>query len=240
MNPKDNRVTTVDALIPELKTLFYGSKDFYYDNLLYPDDLFFDFLAVDDTAFLRRRQKVTIMDIMRWEGTFLHEYTYPVSPKLKSVLEQSNLPTHRFYGAKLRQKGEFRDYCVVQFLKDTYKEVIDYPKSNFCLYDSNNKMINNEFYTFSDCDDFEEKMKVIESNWLKEYEIRGAGNMLLIPRVFKIKKMVIKKEFKDIDIFFQPDLRWIVSERLQKRLIEEGITGVEMTEITDVEIIVEE
>ena len=236
MNPKDNRVTTIDALIPELKTLFYG-KDFYYDNLLYPKDLFFDFLAIDDTAFLRRRQRVTAMDIMTWEGTFLHEYTHPISPKLKSILEQSCLPPHQFYGAKLRQKGGFRDYFVVQFLKDTYKEVIDFSKSTFTLLSFDNTNLENNII-FGSAAKLEKDLEPIIENYTKKYN--NGENIDLVPNYFTIKKMSIKQEFKDIDIFFQPDLRWIISERLQNRLLEEGITGVEMIEITDVEIVIED
>ena len=238
MNPKDNRATTIDALIPELKTLFYG-KDFYYDNLLYPKDLFFDFLAIDDTAFLRRRQRVTAMDIMTWEGTFLHEYTHPISPKLKSILEQSCLPPHQFYGAKLRQKGGFRDYFVVQFLKNTYKEVIDFSKSTFILCDFYNNIIKNDV-VFNALNLFEKEANLVNQNWHIEYNKGEHKKMNLVPSYFAIKKMSIKQEFKDVDIFFQPDLRWIISERLRNRLLEEGITGVEMIEITDVEIVIED
>jgi hypothetical protein len=240
---KDKLGARVDGHYVKDKNTFFPRVDRDNDNTWFPNNFFFDFLAVDETINLGMRvRNFVLKDAMAWEGECPSRYSFTITPKLKTVLEQFNLAPSRFFDAKLRSKYLFYDYFVVQFLKDSYLELIHLSKCIFCKYRKDKPFTDPEEYQVNsllDIEIIEDEMR--DERNKKRMEGLSDKEYFELPRSIGLKKLILKKAAKDIDMMWH-DLSntFIISERLKDALIENNITGIEIKEIEDVEIVVEE
>lgn len=81
-----------------------------------------------DYFIVQGRAKLSdILSVAPVSGGFL------MSAKLKNILEQFRLPTHKFYPAKLQHKKQFYDYYWMHIICDL-TDYVDYPNSTFFVY----------------------------------------------------------------------------------------------------------
>lgn len=233
----------VDGHYVKDKHTFFPRIDRNNDNVYYPEGFFFDFLAVDDTINLGRRvRNFTLHDAMAWEGEQPGGEGFVLTPKLKGILEQFNRAPSKFYGAKLRSKYLFYDYNVVQFLEGTYLELTNLSNCIFSRYKDDKLVPCKEEYHIDKLEDLE---PIKEAIWEEREKLEKSGypteELLKFAFQVGIKKWVLKKEFIGIDMIWCEFFRsYVISERLRDALIENNITGIEIKEIEDVEIVVGE
>ena len=138
------------------------------------------------------------------EGHCLHFYT--VSPKMKKVLDQLNLPQHRFYPITLIiDKGKELPYYILQIDYNT-SPYMDYSKSSF--YGLN--LITDEvvFYEIGEIKDEVESMKLLDKE--------------IFPRE---KTLYINQELDWV--YMAP--YFMISEKSKKLFEEHNLIDLEMT-----------
>lgn len=226
-------VPRVDASLVENKLdIVHFNKNFDFQHL--PENFYFNFLALENNVYKKKRSKKYVLnDIMPWEGDQPNGgESFVCSLKFEQISKEFNLGDSRFYKAKLRNKDEFVEYRVCHFLSHLHsfmifkyadidpsnklKSYLKYPECIFTEYDGI-KLIGTNEYVFNDF--LEYRFKVNES---------------VLP--IGIKKLVLSKDASSLDILPFREFEWLISERFHDALVEAGITGIYMEEITDVEI----
>jgi len=71
-----------------------------------------------------------IRDFLKWNFGWPRAYTIVCSPHFRSVLENLNLPPHRFYNAEIDVLGKPENYFVLHFIFE-YLDVMNFYHSRF-------------------------------------------------------------------------------------------------------------
>ena len=227
-------VPTVDgSTVKNMLEISHFNKNFDYQHL--PENFDFDFLALDNTVFKKKRSKKYVLnDLMPWEGTAPRGgASFVSSLKFEQIAKEFNLGDARFYNARLRNKDEFVEYRVCHFLNnlhsimmfkyaeedptDKFKSYIDYSKSIFTECNDNTPVGPNEY---------------LINNYI-EWRVK---NDELGSLVLGLKKIQLTPDASQLDMLPFNQFFWLISERFHDALVEAGITGIFMEEITDVEI----
>lgn len=229
-------VPRVDASLVENKLdIVHFNKNFDFQHL--PENFYFNFLALENTVYKKKRSKKYVLnDIMPWEGDQPNGgESFVCSLKFEQIAKEFNLGNSKFYNAKLRNKDEFVEYRVCHFLcslesimmwkyenedpRGKFNSYVDYPKSIFTEYYNNSPIGPNEY---------------LINNYL---EWRVKNNELIENSLnLGFKKIQLTQEASQLDMLPFNEFTWLISERFHDALVEEGITGIYMEEITDVEI----
>jgi hypothetical protein len=143
-----------------------------------------------------------------------------ISEKLKTVLEQFKLPTHKFYPARLQYKKQFYNYYWMHIICNL-TDYVDYPNSTFFVYHNFSKNLG--YINIASKDELIQK----EEN-LKEL---NPGKTVAI----WAERIVLSASFnRKLDLFkiSNFDSRYYISESLQQAVVEAKITGCSITEAT--------
>ena len=135
---------------------------------------------------------------------------YPVSKKMKQILEQFKLNTEGFYKAKVLFNNENHDYFIWEQYSGGFDKYVDFKHSTFCE-------------------------RTIEGGYGNiEIQVENEDHLRVMRREKKwhqwaFKRAVMKPEFKEVDatILAYPYIN-IISERLKNALEEANITGIEI------------
>lgn len=140
-----------------------------------------------------------------------------VSEKLKTIFEQFNLPTHRFYPAKVQHKTQFYNYYWLHIICNLTDKV-EYPKSTFFVYYNFSK--NMGYVDVASKDDLLQKRQKLKADnpgktvtiWAEKITLKHSSN-------------------KNLDLFEIGtfDANYYISEPLQQALIKAKITGYSIT-----------
>ena len=136
---------------------------------------------------------------------------YPVSRKMKEILEKYNLNTEGFYKAKVLFNEEYYDYYIWEQHSGGFDNYVDFDHSTFC-----EEKFGGEFGDdIIQVKNHEEIMSVSrQKDWF---------------RGWLFKRAVMKSEFKEIDCMSMPyPYQTLISERLKNALEEANITGIEI------------
>lgn len=139
-----------------------------------------------------------------------------ISEKFKTVLQQFNLPNHKFYPAKVQYKKQFYDYYWLHIICDLTDNV-DYQKSTFFVYHNFSKNIG--YIDIASKDEIIQKRAKLKSD--------NPGKTVTI----WAEKIFLNTPFKKLDLFEigMFDANCYISERLQQSIIKEKITGCTLT-----------
>ena len=136
--------------------------------------------------------------------------SFPVSKKMKEVLEKFNLYPNQFYKAKVLFEEELYDYFVWQQFLDGFDKFVNFEKSTFCEWDDMEKKGTNilQFKNIEEIIDYE-----LEKEWW------GWG----------FERAVMKPVFKEIDCMrMSYPYGALISERLKNALEAANLTGFEI------------
>ena len=139
-----------------------------------------------------------------------------ISEKLKSIFEQFNLPTHKFFSAKIQHKKQFYDYYWMHIMSNL-ADVVDYPRSTFFVYHDYSKNLG--YVDISSKEELIQKRQKIKSD--------NPGKLVTI----WAEKIAFGPSFdKTLDLFevgtFNSD--YYISESLKYVIVKEKITGCSM------------
>ncbi|UOQ68850.1 imm11 family protein [Hymenobacter volaticus] len=149
-----------------------------------------------------------------------------VSDKLKKLLAEFNLGTHRFYSLKSFEYNSDKkldvEYYWLQIIGTIFYDLIDYNNSSFFIFD-----------------DFEEKI-------INKIDVRTPGGMIEAINSTKetdnsiiYNKMVFNDKFikYNLDLFYLNNISDnlftypIVSDRLKEKIEQYGVSGLEFKEV---------
>jgi hypothetical protein len=158
-----------------------------------------------------------------------------VSPKMRSILEQFNLQEHIWADCKIVRKDKGWDYQMLRFVETrdskgyltvAIPEMIDFRNSVFCESD---------FCSFSlkgdeplvQIDSYKDYLRVWD-----EFRKRSANLELRFVRL-SFNESYLESNRIDMCWLFPLHDNPLISERLKDALLENGITGMDLTEIND-------
>lgn len=209
----------------EINKLFYSmngkkvkDKDVFFNkpnsnpNMVYEKGCEFNYLIpesieVDEGEYI-------MGDIHDWIGEEPDIYSFPISKKLKEILEQFNLNPNKFYDAKVLYNEEYLQYYVWQLFLNGFDTYIDLENSTFCEWKHLNKH-------------GEENIKINSQEEIDNYSYDNNW------RHYGFNKAIMKPEFRDIDCCYLPHPYGIViSERLRNalKIAQPALTGFEIIE----------
>lgn len=140
-----------------------------------------------------------------------------VSNKFKTILEQFNLPIHKFYPAKVKHKNQFYSYYWLHIICNLTDQV-DYPKSTFFVYHNFSKNLG--YVDIASKEDLiQKRIKIKSDNPGKTVTIWG-------------EKIVLNASFnKTLDLFEIGtfDANSYITEPLQKAINKVNLTGCSIT-----------
>jgi hypothetical protein len=139
-----------------------------------------------------------------------------INNKIKSILLCFNLMPHKFYEVIIETKKESMSYYWLHFIKqDSVLQNIDYPKSKFYWTEYGYKEQNLSLKSYKD---YLQKKKERDFMWGI-----SANNIVFTGKFDE------NLDFFHLATLFTPKMLFI-SERLKNALIENKITGIEITE----------
>ena len=150
---------------------------------------------------------------------FLHQFIglpgWIVDDKLKSILENYNLPSHRFYPVLVHQGNKTFHYHYFHFVIPDCWEFVNKRKS----YGEIIKMEGGEIILDKNISVNSEREMIEE---IKNYKF---------PFNIRMGKVFMVKEFNNYDLYFINyfSMVTVISERLKSKIEEENITGIKMT-----------
>jgi hypothetical protein len=165
-----------------------------------------DYLIVHAKAKLSDLLSVAVIN-----GGFL------ISEKLKISLEQFNLPTHKFYPARVQHKKQFYNYYWMHIICNL-TDFVDYPKSTFFVYHNFSKNIGYVDVT-SKNELIQKRLKLKSDNPGKTVTIWAE----------KIKLSALFNKAFDLFEIGTFDANCYISEALQQAITKEKITGCSIT-----------
>ena len=210
--------TKEGMFIPSLNGKTVKNKEEFFNNkkctprTFYDKDYEFDYLTPMEEGEVKEEPKL-IADFHMWIGKEPRKgLFYPVSKKFKELLNKHELPSHKFYNAKVLFKNEFYPYFVWHLLYEEYLDYIDFDKTSYNNLNSYRKLKHSklEIKQFSSYDEMEEYS---EENWDDHWNY---------------ERLVMKPSFRDLDYCYIFGLGNgnIVSERLKIAIEEAGLTGI--------------
>jgi hypothetical protein len=162
-----------------------------------------------DSFILHGRAKMTdMLSVAVISGGFL------VSERFKAILESFSLPEHKFYQARLKHKGKLFEHFYWLHIICDLTEFVDYPASSFFAYLNYSQDIGN--IDIISKEDYERKRAKLKKDnpertitvWAKSITLTAGFDNTL--DLFEISSFMN-------NVF--------ISERLQKAIVEGGITG---------------
>ena len=158
-----------------------------------------------------RQQVHFICDFHSWIGERPDRiHGFPVSKKMKEILEQFNLHSYKFYEAKVLFQGKYHEYFLWEQYPNGIENYIDFKETFF-----QEKKIDDSF------GDFFIKVNSIKELRKKRREYEWHS--------WSFKKLIIKPEFKEFDFMTMIyPYNMLISERLKNVLEEANLTGFEI------------
>lgn len=210
---------------PQIEDIF-PKQQFDSDQSIYRlFDSFHEFPKKEpkiDFALLKKGSNMT--DIL--SASMLVMLGFLINSKLRLILENFRLPEHNFYWIPVKFRNETHNYYWLHMLykyKGFYFEDV---QSNNIVFEKSEFVIEKHLSKISD----------ISINSKQDFITKNAN--LPISKSIKANSLVLNETFLKLvpDIFNIPLLgtNWIVREDLRDRIIQEKITGVELTEINNI------
>ena len=216
--------TSIDGIsIPGLNGVTVKGYEDFFDNekcsptTFYDRNYEFDYLTPMSFGEVKKEPQI-IVDFHLWIGEEpMGGRFYPISKKLKELLENYNQPEHKFYKAKVLFKDEFQSYFVWRILSKKYQEYIDFNKTYYNNLNSYRKLKHEEL-EIKQFSSYNEMRAYSRSNW---------------SRSWNYEKIVMKSSFRDIDYCYVSGLNGgnLVSERLKIAIEEAGLTGIRFEQV---------
>ena len=136
-----------------------------------------------------------------------------ISEKLKTVVEQFNLPTHKFYPARVQHKKQFYNYYWMHVICNL-TEYVDYQKSTFFVYHNFSKNLG--YVDVVSKEEFIQKRLKLKSD--------NPGKTVTI-WAEKITLNTLPNKAFDLFEIGTFDANCYISEALQQAITNEKITG---------------
>ncbi len=170
-----------------------------------------------------RGGNLVIRDYLNWQLGSPDAYKIVCSQKFKSVLENLNLPPHRFYPAEIDVLGEVHHYFVLHFIHE-YLQLMVYEQSRFCR---------------AELLETEPILQAYKTGEINDFDHYNSINTKLIDDMQWIfpKRIVFRPE-NHYDVWgLQGQI--ILSENTKQKIEEAEITGVAMPELDNgIEVII--
>ena len=188
-------------------------------NRFYDKNYEFDYLEPMEFGDGREEEHSSVIyDYHSWLGESpLGAWLKPVSKQFKEILEQFNLGEYRFYKALVLFKEKKHEYFVLQIFDDFYQDFIDFEKTIFNNLNSSRNLGERKLET-KQFRSIQEVIDYSRSNW-------GSGVN------WNYERVIMKPEFRALDLFTFYKFGDIVSERLKNAIEEAGLTGMEFKEL---------
>lgn len=152
-------------------------------------------------------------DFGTWIDVLPRGIIFPISAKFKYLIEDLNLPDHRFFEAQTLFKEKLVNHYVFQLNLKYHYDLIDFEQSEFCNWSkTENRGIGEEVENVRNIDELQK----IEKE--KDWEIWG------------YHKAVMKEEFAQLDIVQTYQFGTLISEKLKNRIEEFKLTGISIKE----------
>ena len=137
-----------------------------------------------------------------------------VNEKFKVVLEQFNLPPHRFYPIKVYHRAELLDYYWFHFVVTDFWDFLDREKSKAVIYDDKKN--------FEAIKDLDLNLNPEDYKKLEYFELPYHQNL-------RWEKIVFKNTYPKYDLYrtLSFGMKIFLSENLVNALNEAGLTGFE-------------
>lgn len=177
----------------------------------YSPDL--DYFVVNGKAKLTDLLSVSVV-----YGGFL------ITPRLKELLEQFNLPIHKFYPAKVSYKKDYFDYFWFHIISD-FSDKVDYPSSKFFVYYNYSTNLGN-VEVRSKKDLIEKREKIKKDNPEKTITIWAE-------HIKMNEQFISKLDLFEVGTF---DANCYISEELKNAIVTQKITGCSMEEATNLSV----
>ena len=203
-----------EVLIPNIDGVHVKNKEKFFDIGNYSNQEFeknwvFDYLIPRYSD--EDEQVEFICDFHYWIGEKPFVFIgYPISKKMKNILEKFNLYPNKFYEAKVLFENAYHDYFVWQHFMDGFDKYVDFEKSTFC-----ERKLGGEYG--------KDIISVNNENQLRKFKREKKWHE------WAFKNAVMIPEFKNIDCMALPyPYRTLISEGLKAALEEADITGIEI------------
>lgn len=217
---------TIDGIVPPgMNGKNVKGKEEFFDNdkcgpdRFYDKEYEFDYLVPMELGEGREEKaSKAIYDYHSfWGEAPWGGWLNPVSKRFKEVLEQFNLGEHRFYPAYVLFKKQKHEYFVLQIFYNYYQSFIDFEKTIFNNLDYDRDLEDRVFETkqFSSLQEVEDYSEI---HW-------GAAVN------WNYERIVMKPEFKEVDLITFYKFGDIVSERLKNAIEEAGFQGISFEEL---------
>ena len=160
-------------------------------------------------------ERFMLRDYVVWSIGSPNAYHIVCSPKFKSILENINLPPHRFYPAEIDVLGEVHHYFVLHFIHE-YLQLMVYEQSRFCR---------------AELLETEPILQAYKTGEINDFDHYNSINTKLIDDMQWIfpKRIAFRPE-NHYDVWgLQGQI--ILSENAKQKIEEAGITGVAMPEM---------
>lgn len=145
-----------------------------------------------------------------------------ISPKFKELLEQCNLPVHKFFPAKVFYQKKMYDYYWMHVICDLTNDV-DYTHSTFFVY--HNYSQNLGFVTVSSKEDLlRKKEKLKKDNPDKTVTIWAE-------KIFLQPSAISNLDLFQIGLF---DSNYYISGKLKEKIIDHKIFGISITQTNNI------
>jgi len=200
-----------------------GRESFFDDNCG-PDEFFdkmyeFDYLVpFEDEDLYGKKTTEFINDYHGWRGEEpMGGWLQVVSKRFKEILESFEIGDHQFYSASVLFKEKKHPYFVLQIFRNYYKKFIDFERTIFNNMNFSRKLKNQELKTNS-FSSIEDAKAFAKENW---------GSIIN----WNYERIVMKPEFRNVDLITFYKFGDLVSERLKNAIEKEGLTGIQFEEL---------
>lgn len=210
---------------PGLDGRYVKNKEIFFDNGKCGQDRFydqlyeFDYLVPHEFGDADQNSEPTaIFDYHLWHGDYpIGGWLRPISKELKDLLKSFNLGEHKFYPAFVFFKNAKHRYYVLQILRNYYQSFIDYENTEFNNLDSD-RDIEDRIYQKKQFKSIQEVFNYASENW---------GSSIN----WNYERLVMKKEFREVDFITIYNLGDLVSDRVKTAIENSGLKGMEFKEL---------
>jgi len=202
-------------------------KDYFdnniYDTFIQPEPFFNDLKFFKSVT--EENEPTILNDAHGWAGQYPYMgWHFPVSERLKDILEDHQLVRSRFYPGSLNFQGKAYNYFVFHTLRNGWEYVINFQQSIFTEWKSTGSGIVD--------------LNQIKISSLVEFNIESKKMRNESKEKYGIRHTIGPKEIhfsQEVDLIFLPVIRYVVSERLKQAVEKANISGLEFIPITDVD-----
>jgi hypothetical protein len=211
----------IEKVLPELD---YNSQESVYRLF----DSFYSFPERDpkiDCAILKKGAKIT--DLL--SSTVFSFQGFLINQKLRSVFESFVIPNHRYYKVPIKHGNDIFQYDWLHMLYLHAGLPFNEIEERNIVFDQSNFFIEKHL------------VKVSDVNVASVQELKEASTSLPLSRSIKASMLTLRSTFlnETPDFFCIPLIsnHWIIKEAVRVRIIEKGITGVDIHEIANLNFI---